>query len=113
MPDKPINRIPNLPIGQLVDESGNPTPEELLFRQTLVSSLQQHIGSEGLVAPSQTNADITAIVANVKENPGTTDSYTCAPGTFFYDSTELNPDLSVKVVVLTAGVPTIRTVQLV
>ena len=111
MADNPINRIPNLPVGQMTDANGNATPEELNFRQTLVTALQGNIGSEGLVCPSQSAADIATIVANTQQSPGATPNfvYTCAPGTFFYDTTTD----TVHVTILVAGVPTLKQVTLV
>lgn len=111
MADQPIQRnrvrIPNLPIGPLVDKDGRATPEEMTFRQGLLTLLQTIAGNEGLVAPSQTTTDITAIVTKQQAVPGaSTNIYTCAPGTFLYNST-LD---TVQVTVLVGGIPTIKTV---
>ena len=94
--------IPNLPVDKMVEEDGKPTGVELLFRQNLIQALQQGAGPEGLVAPSQTAANIAIIVANTDAQG----RFTCQPGTLLYDTTN---DL-VKVAVLVAGVPTFKTI---
>lgn len=101
-------RIPNLPLGQIVDAEGKATGDELTFRQSLLTLLAQLIGEEGMVIPSQTAANITTIQNNVQTFPGATPdtAYTCQPGTLIYDSTN---DLF-KVAILVAGVPTFMTV---
>ncbi len=100
-------RIPNLPTGRIVDESGMPTSDEIFFRQALLSLLQNVLSDEGLVMPSQTAADIIIIQDNVVTNPGVVGTeYTCAPGTFIYNST----NDTVQVSVLVAGVPNFKTV---
>lgn len=101
-------RIPNLPMGPLVDKDGKATPEEMTFRQALLTLLQTIAGNEGLVMPSQTTDNITTIVNNQQAVPGATPptTYTCAPGAFLYNSTSD----TVQVTVLVAGVPTIKTV---
>ena len=106
-----VVKIPNLPSGKIVDESGRATDDELTFRQSLLTLLQQNIGPEGLVAPAQTATDIAAIVANTQDAPGANPNfvYTCPPGNIVYNST--NDTLQVTVLVL--GVPTLRTFTLV
>lgn len=110
-PAKPPNRIPALPIGKMVNPNGDPSTEELIFRQTLMSSLISNMGSEGLVAPSQTTADIAEIVAAEQQFQGVTPEMqrTCQPGTFFYDTTTDK----VMVTILVAGVPTLKEVSLI
>lgn len=84
----PNIRVPNLPVGKMVDENGAPTPEELTFRQRLVSSLQDNFGPEGLVAPTQTAANITVIQNNTTPNPsGGAAVPTCQFGTILYNVT--------------------------
>lgn len=108
IPPRNAVRIPNLPMGQLVDSSGRATDDELTFRQSLLTLLQSIAGNEGLVMPSQTTTDITTIQNNTETTPGATPntSYSCAPGTFIYDSTTNQ----VKVAILVAGVPTFKVV---
>lgn len=110
-PAKPPNRIPALPIGKMVNPDGNPSTEELIFRQTLMSSLISNIGSEGLVAPSQTTDDIDTIVAATAQAQGAVPDveYTCQPGTFFYDTTTNK----VMVTILVGTVPTLKEVSLI
>ena len=96
--DVQVVRIPNLPMGHIVEQDGMPTDDELTFRQTLITNLQRLIGNEGLVLPSLTTAQIDTIVAAT--NP--LGQYTCPFGTMFYD-TDLN---QIWVVVSVAGVPT-------
>lgn len=85
-------RIPNLPIGRIVDDNGKPTDDELTFRQALLTLLEQIVGTEGLVMPQQPTTNITTI-QNAKStipvgNSGAVDqTYTCAFGTMIYDTT--------------------------
>lgn len=76
-------RIPNLPFGQIVDETGHPTDDELTFRQALVGNLENFMGNEGLVMPSQPTTNILEIQNAVNENQ----QKTCAFGTLIYDTT--------------------------
>ncbi len=101
---QPVIRIPNLNVGRLVDEKGMATLEEIAFRQTLISSLQQNAGNEGLVAPSQTTANITVIQNNTLPQPS--GEYTCQGGTLIYNST----NDTLMVAILVGGVPTFKTV---
>jgi len=81
-------RIPNLPIGKMVEEDGTPTDDEITFRQALVTSLQAYMGNEGLVMPSQAAANILIIQNHKTPNPdtGVYDIYTCEFGTMIYES---------------------------
>ena len=100
-------RIPNLPIGPLVDDKGMPTSEELAFRQALITSLQQNFGNEGLIAPSQNAANATTIQNNQVINQATgVAEKTLVPGTLLYDTTTN----TLLVSILVAGVPTFKTV---
>lgn len=81
--DSQVIRVPNLPMGQIVNEQGFPTDDELTFRQTLLTNLQRFIGNEGIVAPTQTNTNILSIQNNTNANG----QYTCAFGTLIYDAT--------------------------
>jgi hypothetical protein len=83
--DRATTRIPNLPMGRIVDEKGFPTDDELTFRQVLLTNLQRLMGNEGLVIPSLEYADIVRIVNNT-ETVGTITRYTCAFGTLFYST---------------------------
>lgn len=102
MDNQYTNRIPTLPFQKMVEEDGNPTPIELMFRQNLVTSLQAYMGDEGMVIPSQTASDILVIQNNVDSNG----EYTCAPGTFIYNTT----NDTVMVSVLVGGIPVFKTV---
>ena len=78
-------RIPNLPIGQMVDEGGQATPSELTFRQTLLSNLQILFGQEGCVLPIQSPSGATTIINNKIINPVTNVAqYSCQPGQMLY-----------------------------
>ena len=104
-------RIPNLPMGKIVDANGMPTDDEMTFRQTLLTLLQQFIGNEGLVMPSQTAANILLIQNNTAQAQGATPAFTntCAFGTMIYES---NTAL-VKVAIedpLGSGTPVFKTV---
>jgi len=100
-------RIPNLPVGRLVDENGNTTDEEQTFRQTLISSLQDNFGSEGCVVPSQTTANITKIQNHTVIDQATGNPvYTCKGGTLIYDT---DTD-ELKVAILSGGIPSFKVV---
>jgi hypothetical protein len=75
--------IPNVPSSKIVDPDGNPTSIEQLFRQQLISELQDNASNEGLVAPSQPTTNITSIQNNQLANG----EFTCGGGRFIYDST--------------------------
>ena len=80
-------RIPNLPIGKIVDENGLPTAEEQMFRQNLITALQLLFGNQGVVVTSQDQANITAIQNNVAQKLSGTSYlsyYTCQFGTMIY-----------------------------
>lgn len=102
-----VIRVPNLPLGPLVDEAFNATDDEITFRHTLITSLQKNFGDEGVVIPTQPTANINIIQNN--QNQSTPPQYTCQAGTFIYDS-DTN---EVKVAILVAGVPTFKTVVVV
>jgi len=86
-------RIPNLPIGPIVDSNGQATDEELTFRQALLSLLQDFVGNEGLVMPKQNSADVTLIQNNTAQVQGATPDfvYTCQYGTLIYDVNDDSP----------------------
>lgn len=77
-----IQRIPNLPLGPIVDKDGNPTQNEQLFRQALIDLLQLYLGSEGIVAPNQSADDVQKIL-NGTDIQG---RYTMLPGTILYQT---------------------------
>lgn len=82
-------RIPNLPMGPLVDKDGMPTDEEQTFRQALITLLQTFMGDEGLVMPVQDPASVTQIQNNTEQTPAGTYgtpivTATCALGTMLY-----------------------------
>jgi hypothetical protein len=88
-------RIPNLPLGNIVDENGNTTPSEETFRQTLVSNLQNLFGQEGCVIPIQTPTGATTIINNSIINEATgVAQYSCQLGTLLYiqDPTDYTQD---------------------
>ena len=107
-------RIPNLPMGRIVDANGQPTDEEQTFRQALLTLLQSLFGTEGVVMPSQTATNITSIQNNTDTTPGTspaTTVYTCQFGTMIYDST----DNSIRIAIDSGGpthAPVFKTVTL-
>lgn len=90
-------RVPNLPIGKMVDENGIATPEEQMFRQALLTLLQTAFNNQGVLVPSQTAADVLKIQNNVvtKQSGSTTlTSYSCQFGTILYSpSTATYPAL--------------------
>lgn len=106
----PNIRVPNLPVGKMVGEDGNPTPEELTFRQRLVSSLQDNFGPEGLVAPTQDATNIAIIQNHTIPNPsGGAPIPTCQFGTILYNVTANSIMIAVDD---GAGNPIFKTVTL-
>lgn len=106
-------RVPNLPVGPMVDQDGMPSSSEMMFRQLLNRSLQQNFGNEGLVVPSQPNSvapnnAVSIIQNNQVANPVTGAlSYSLVPGTLLYDSTNNN----LLVAILVGDVPTFKIVN--
>jgi hypothetical protein len=96
-----VIRIPNLPTGEIVREDGTATDDELTFRTTLITSLQQNFGNEGVVVPTQDSVNI-GVIQNNQLPDG---QYSCQPGTIIYNST--NDTLMVSILV--AGVPVFKT----
>lgn len=117
MSDQPIQRntirIPNLPMGRIVDADGKPTDDELTFRQTLLTLLEQLLGTEGLVMPQQPTANITTIQNHTQKTPGASSGtvYTCQFGTFIYDSTTREVKVTVESGPST-GVPVFKVVTI-
>lgn len=107
-------RIPNLPSGPLVDKNGYPTPEELTFRESLLTLLNSILGAEGLVMPSQPGANITIIQNNTIQTPNANaPTYTCQFGTMIYQTDAMSGATAVKIAVDDGtGVPTFKTVTL-
>lgn len=93
--------IPDLPVSPMVEENGYPSAPEMQFRQNLIQALQSVTSPEGLVPPSQDSATIT-IIQNGTDTQG---QFTCAPGTFIYNS-DTN---QLMVCIYVGGVPTFKT----
>lgn len=106
-------RVPNLPMGEIVNEDRTASPDELTFRQRLISSLQDNFGDEGLVAPTQTAADIVKIQNNKAINPITgqvsSTDFTCQYGTILYNSTANSIMIAIND---GSGAPIFKTVTL-
>ena len=99
--------VPNIPIGAIVDKDGRATEDFWSFLQILVSNLTSYLSEEGLVAPRQTSSNISIIQNATVPNPsGGAATYTCAPGTFLYNST--NDTMMVSV--LSGGIPSFKTI---
>jgi len=80
-------RVPTLPMGEMVKPDGNPTDDELLFRNQLITSLLQNFGNEGLVIPTQNNGVIAGVddyVTQIQNHQNISGEYTCALGTMLY-----------------------------
>lgn len=107
-------RVPDLPRGQMVDEKGYPTPEELTFRETLLTLLNDILGNTGLVMPQQTGSNIALIQNNTVLAPdASTPIYPCQFGTMIYQTDAMSGATAVKVAVNDGtGVPTFMTVTL-
>lgn len=72
--------IPDLPVSQIAAADGYPTPEENQFRQNLIQALQLGASEEGLVAPTQSQANMLVI----QNNQNAQGQFTCALGTILY-----------------------------
>jgi|ERR1017187_795939 hypothetical protein len=107
-------RIPNLPLGKLVDEKGMATPEEQMFRQGLLNLLQTLMGEQGIVIPSQTTANILSIQNYRQPMPGATPDflYPCQYGTLIYNSDIVDQTKSIQVSINNGGSPLFKTITL-
>jgi len=72
--------IPDLPVSQMTTADGYPTSEENQFRQNLIQALQLGASEEGLVAPTQSQANMLVI----QNNQNAQGQFTCALGTILY-----------------------------
>lgn len=99
--------IPNFVDIQFVDKNGYLTPEWKIIIQQLLKTLVDNASEEGLVAPTQDNANVALIEGHqVPASTGIGTVYTCRYGTLLYNS-----DLNVLMVALNnAGVPKFYTV---
>lgn len=83
-----VIRIPILPTGVLVKEDRTASEDELTFRQSLITSLQQNFGNEGLVMPTQTNGLAPEnYIKQIQDHQLPNGTYTCGFGRFLYDAT--------------------------
>src|SRR3990167_1315919 len=81
----PVIRVPNLPMGKLINENGYPTDDFLTFLQGLTQSLQSNYGAEGLVMPTQTEgASPNDFVTQIQDNQNAQSQFTCQLGTMLY-----------------------------
>ena len=95
-------RIPNLHMGEMVDNTGYPTDDEMTFRQVLITNLQRLFGNNGVVLPSLTTVEISYVENNVDIQG----RKTCAYGTMVYDKT-VN---QVKVAINIGGNPVFKVI---
>lgn len=107
----PAVRVPNLPLGPIVDDKGNPTQNEQLFRQSLIDLLQLYLSPEGIVAPVQSPANVTVI----QNGTNASGQATMLPGTIIYeqDPADFNNDaliVAFRSSNTTGAVPTIKTI---
>lgn len=97
--------IPDLPIDPVVDERGFLTDKGKFFFEQLLSQMQTFLGNEGLVAPTQSAANITTI----QNNLNIAGQKTCAYGTIIYNSTANSIQIAVN---NGSGSPVFKTVTL-
>jgi len=76
-------QIPNFENVPIIGSGGMWSESWSLIMQQLFSVLQTNFGSEGIVAPTLTAAQITAVQNNQLENG----QYSCQYGTIVYNST--------------------------
>lgn len=81
------SRIPSMDFrgNKFVNEDGTLSETAQAFFDLLQTSLIKIIGNEGLVAPSQTTANINIIQNNLQTSPTNIETNTCQFGTFVYD----------------------------
>jgi len=108
MAERDLIRIPNLPLGPMTDSNGNPTDDELTYRQSLNTNLQTLFGKEGVVVPTLTATQITTIEGN-SIGTGANLLYTTQYGTIVYNSTANSIMIAVDD---GAGAPLFKTVTL-
>lgn len=84
------SRFPTLPLGNITNEDGTATQEEMMFRNNLITSLNNLSGNEGLVMPIQSQANMI----NIQNNKNIQGFYTCQLGTMLYiqDAVDFNKD---------------------
>lgn len=85
-------RVANFLDTPVVNKDGQFTDEWRNIMQQVFQSLQLNFGNEGLVMPTQTDANITTIQNNVDNNGNPTAQY----GTILYDSTNNSIRISIN-----------------
>lgn len=107
--------IPDLPVSPITEENGYPTAEEYQFRQNLIQALQEGASEEGLVAPTQSQANMLVI----QNNKNAQNQYTCQLGTILYVIPDPNDYTQDKVMIAVrnsndypASAPLFKTVTL-
>ncbi|MHB9161403.1 MAG: hypothetical protein ACYC6W_11060 [Nitrosotalea sp.] len=85
-----------------VDKDGRLTTQASGVLNQLLDTLNSNIGTEGLVSPSQSSANITTIQNNQNQKG----QYTCAFGTLLYDS----DNNLLKVALSNSGAPLFKTI---
>ena len=95
---------------RVIGEDGHFTPEWKIIMQQLLTTLLSNAGPEGLVAPTQTDANLTLIQNHQVQSSIAPDVptfiYTCQFGTLLYDS----DNNTLRVALSNAGVPQFYTV---
>ena len=105
-----VIRVPNLPTGEIVDDKRMATDDELTFRHTLISQLQNNFGPEGCIIPTQTDAaSPNDFIKQIQNNVDAQGNYTCGFGRFLYDATNNRILVSIDG---GGGVPAFMTVTL-
>lgn len=82
--------VPNLPIDPIVDKEGRLTAVGKNFFEQLIRELILNFSNEGLVAPTQTNSNLTSpqyMINLIQNNQNGQGQYTCAYGTILYNAT--------------------------
>ena len=97
--------IPNFENLPIIQAGGVWSDTWSLIMQQLLSTLQTNFGPEGLVAPTLTAAQITAVQNNQLPNG----AFTCQYGTIVYNSTANSMMMAVN---NGAGAPIFKTVTL-
>lgn len=79
--------IPNLPVGRIIEDNGNPTDQELTFRQNLISELQKNVGKYFFAPPQLSSAEIAQLELATEPSPAGGVIYVVPFGAWVYNTT--------------------------
>jgi len=88
-----VPNVPNVPIDPMFEVKGTDvvlTSVGKNFFEQFIKYFFTNFSSEGLVAPTQTNASPSYNINTIQDNKNPQGEYTCAYGTLLYDITTNN-----------------------